>query len=69
MMNWSTFLARELDMRKQQALWRQRQIIKKNNARTLIFDQQQYVNFSSNDYLGLSQHPAIIKAWQMGLSQ
>lgn len=28
-MNWSTFLAHQLDMRKQQALWRQRQIIKK----------------------------------------
>ncbi|WGL99406.1 8-amino-7-oxononanoate synthase [Arsenophonus sp. aPb] len=68
-MNWSTFLAHQLDMRKQQALWRQRQIIKKNDARTLIFDQQQYVNFSSNDYLGLSQHSAIIKAWQTGLSQ
>ncbi|WGL96765.1 8-amino-7-oxononanoate synthase [Arsenophonus nasoniae] len=68
-MNWSTFLAHQLDMRKQQALWRQRQIIKKNDARTLIFDQQQYVNFSSNDYLGLSQHSAIIKAWQIGLSQ
>ncbi len=28
-MNWSTFLTRQLDMRKQQALWRQRQLIKK----------------------------------------
>ncbi|MFP3028814.1 MAG: 8-amino-7-oxononanoate synthase [Arsenophonus sp.] len=68
-MNWSTFLTHQLDKRKQQALWRQRQIIKKNDARTLIFNQQQYVNFSSNDYLGLSYHPDIIKAWQTGLSQ
>lgn len=68
-MNWSTFLTRQLDMRKQQALWRERQLIKKNDACTLIFEQQQYVNFSSNDYLGLSHHAAIIKAWQTGLSQ
>lgn len=68
-MNWSTFLTRQLDRRKQQALWRQRQLIKKNDACTLIFEQQQYVNFSSNDYLGLSHHAAIIKAWQTGLSQ
>lgn len=68
-MNWSTFIACQLDMCKQQSLWRQRLIIKKIDARTLIFDQKQYVNFSSNDYLGLSQHPAIIKAWQIGLSQ
>ncbi|MFS1539465.1 MAG: 8-amino-7-oxononanoate synthase [Candidatus Phlomobacter fragariae] len=68
-MNWSTFLTSQLAMRHQQALWRQRQIIKKNDARTLIFDQLQYVNFSSNDYLGLSHHSAIIQAWQTGLSQ
>ncbi|MGP1923502.1 MAG: 8-amino-7-oxononanoate synthase [Arsenophonus sp. NEOnobi-MAG3] len=68
-MNWSTFLTHQLDKRKQQALWRQRQIIKKNDARTLIFNHQQYVNFSSNDYLGLSHHSEIIKAWQTGLSQ
>ena len=69
MKNWSTFLTSQLDVLKQQALWRQRQIIKKNNACSVIFNQQQYVNFSSNDYLGLSQHVAIIKAWQTGLSQ
>ncbi|MGP1959878.1 MAG: 8-amino-7-oxononanoate synthase [Arsenophonus sp. NC-TX2-MAG3] len=68
-MNWSTFLTHQLDRCKQEELWRQRKVIKKNDARTLIFDQQQYINFSSNDYLGLSYNSAIIKAWQTGLRQ
>ncbi|MGP1933299.1 MAG: 8-amino-7-oxononanoate synthase [Arsenophonus sp. NC-XBC3-MAG3] len=68
-MNWSTFLTHQLDRCKQKELWRQRKVIKKNDARTLIFDQQQYINFSSNDYLGLSYNSAIIKAWQAGLRQ
>ncbi|MGP1931330.1 MAG: 8-amino-7-oxononanoate synthase [Arsenophonus sp. ET-DL12-MAG3] len=68
-MNWSTFLTNQFDMRKKKALWRERQIIKKNDARTIVFNQRQYVNFSSNDYLGLSHHSMIIKAWKIGLSQ
>ncbi|MGP1958529.1 MAG: 8-amino-7-oxononanoate synthase [Arsenophonus sp. NC-CH8-MAG3] len=68
-MNWSTFLTHQLDRCKQKELWRQRKVIKKNDARTLIFDQQQYINFSSNDYLGLSYHSEIIKAWQIGLKR
>ncbi|AMA64856.1 8-amino-7-oxononanoate synthase [Candidatus Arsenophonus lipoptenae] len=69
-MNWSKFLINQLNIRKKQNLWRQRVIIEKNNdARTIIFDKRQYINFSSNDYLGLSQHLEIIKAWQIGLNK
>lgn len=68
-MNWSTFLTRQLNIRKQQTLWRQRQIMQKNATCSLIVEQQKYINFSSNDYLGLSNHPAIIQAWQTGLSK
>jgi 8-amino-7-oxononanoate synthase len=35
-------------------------------GRWLVRDGQRYRNFSSNDYLGLSQHPAVVRAWQQG---
>ncbi|MFB6434750.1 MAG: 8-amino-7-oxononanoate synthase [Candidatus Malihini olakiniferum] len=41
-------------------------IINHGSGRWLIRQGQRYLNFSSNDYLGLSQHPAIISAWQTG---
>ncbi|HBV75387.1 MULTISPECIES: 8-amino-7-oxononanoate synthase [Vibrio] len=30
---------------------------------------QNFINFSSNDYLGLAQEPELIKAWQFGLEK
>ncbi|WMY96587.1 MAG: 8-amino-7-oxononanoate synthase [Arsenophonus sp.] len=68
-MNWETFLTTHLNLRKKEALWRKRNIIKKNNGRTVIFNQRKYINFSNNDYLGLSHNHAIINAWKFGLNK
>ncbi|PSC95995.1 8-amino-7-oxononanoate synthase [Klebsiella pneumoniae] len=38
-------------------------------GRWLEREGERWLNFSSNDYLGLSQHPAIIAAWQQGATR
>lgn len=57
-----------LNERKSQGLYRQRTPL---SRRQQMVDCQggAFVNFSSNDYLGLAQDPALVEAWQQGLSQ
>ncbi|WP_074018502.1 8-amino-7-oxononanoate synthase [Xenorhabdus thuongxuanensis] len=68
-MNWSDFLSRRLAERRGTPLWRNRQVHHGYDGRLLSTSDGQYLNFSSNDYLGLSQHPQIITAWQQGAQQ
>lgn len=46
--------------------WRVRQVNQRSDGRWLYHQGRRYLNFSANDYLGLSQHPAVIAAWCEG---
>lgn len=65
-MSWQQRIASALQERQEADALRQRQPVSLGAGRWLTQGAQQWLNFSSNDYLGLSQHPQIIRAWQQG---
>ncbi|PCI68472.1 MAG: 8-amino-7-oxononanoate synthase [Piscirickettsiaceae bacterium] len=60
--NWG--LDAQLTGIKQQHLYRARQTVGSPQGTVLTIAGQQLVNFSSNDYLGLANHPDVVKAFQ-----
>ncbi|MGG5838187.1 8-amino-7-oxononanoate synthase [Huaxiibacter chinensis] len=68
-MTWQQRIDTALDARRASETLRSRTVVDGGAGRFLTRDQRRYCNFSSNDYLGLSQHPAIIRAWQQGAGQ
>lgn len=65
-MSWQQRINEAVAARRQAGALRTRQYVDQGAGRWLIRDGQRYRNFSSNDYLGLSQHPAVVGAWQQG---
>lgn len=53
---------KELLLIKEKNLWRSPSTIEKNQGTQIIINNQSYLNFSSNDYLGLSNHPSLQEA-------
>lgn len=47
-----------------QGLYRSRRIIESPQSILLQIDSKQFINFCSNDYLGLANHPDVIKAFK-----
>src|SRR5229473_6165053 len=56
------FLSIELDALKQQGLYRQLRVLEGEQKPKTTFDHRQVVNLSSNNYLGLTTHPALREA-------
>jgi 8-amino-7-oxononanoate synthase len=57
-------LQQELDKRKTQGLMRQRRLLDSPQAEHIVANDQQYLSFCSNDYLGLANHPNLISTMQ-----
>ena len=66
-----TFISEQLSQQKKQTRYRQR-ICTNNcgdNLNHIIIEDKSYINFSSNDYLGLNNHPIINSAMQEGVDR
>lgn len=60
------FINQKLADQHTKSLFRQRRCVDFQNAREIKVEGKTYLNFSSNDYLGLNHHPEINKAMQEG---
>ena len=65
-MTWQQKIDDALAARRAADALRRRQAVSQGAGRWLQTGDRQYLNFSSNDYLGLSHHPQIVRAWQQG---
>ncbi|MEQ1531598.1 MAG: aminotransferase class I/II-fold pyridoxal phosphate-dependent enzyme, partial [Methylococcales bacterium] len=62
-------LQRRLDEKLQQGLHRSRRVVSSAQGVELIIDGQPVINFCSNDYLGLANHPEVVRAFQNTANQ
>ncbi|SCB89018.1 8-amino-7-oxononanoate synthase [Kosakonia oryziphila] len=65
-MSWQQRIDLRLRERRAADALRSRQPVVQGAGRWLTVGERRFCNFSSNDYLGLSQHPAVVRAWQQG---
>ena len=63
------FIARELAEIRRQGLYRQLRHVEGEQGPTIILDGQEVLNLSSNNYLGLANHPAIRAAAKEALDR
>ncbi|EBQ2071350.1 8-amino-7-oxononanoate synthase, partial [Salmonella enterica] len=68
-MSWQQRVDDALTARRVTDTLRRRYVVSQGAGRWLVANGRQYLNFSSNDYLGLSQHPQIIRAWQQAATR
>jgi 8-amino-7-oxononanoate synthase len=68
-MSWQQRIDAALDERRAADAFRRRLAVEQGAGRWLQRDGTRWLNFSSNDYLGLSQHPQAVAAWQDGAAR
>ena len=62
-------LAARLAARRADNLYRQRPLLQSPQGPVVQVDGQEYLAFSSNDYLGLANHPQVVEAIQQGAAR
>lgn len=63
------FIEQQLLFQKNQSRYRQRTCLGENVGSEITVDGKQYINFSSNDYLGMNNHPKVNQAMQEGIDR
>jgi 8-amino-7-oxononanoate synthase len=69
MSRWISDLGPALESRQQDNLYRQRLTLDTAQGPLVQLQGREYLNFSSNDYLGLANHPEVISAFQSAAQQ
>ena len=69
MSRWISDLGPALESRQQDNLYRQRLTLDTAQGPLVQLQGREYLNFSSNDYLGLANHPDVISAFQSAAQQ
>jgi 8-amino-7-oxononanoate synthase len=59
----------ELTSRREQSLFRQRHVVEEATGALIKVGGQYFINFSSNDYLGMRQSLSVMQGWIDGISQ